>query len=198
MNDNWSTSIDNHQIFNKQLPPDRFLTACPIKYDCRRLFIYLLEMEYIQETKSIETIVQYPEKRDEKHFSDDKKLNDFIENVKKFAFPYVKTLDGQMTNTHTSLVQFYTFAFTDSNRIRQYGYCRSAQSGQHILCIISYLPWYNVFINILNKISNIINEKEVRVFEFCVVRSDQHFFSWLVNYFGVIQFFVLFILMKYD
>jgi hypothetical protein len=127
-------------------------------------------MEYCPTTQSIETILKYPEKRDERYFSDDKKYNDFVENVKKFAFPYVKTLSNRAHNStasysnnlNASLVQFYTFVFTDETRIRQYGFCRSAQNGNRILCIISYLPWYNVFMNILNKISTIINEKEVR------------------------------------
>ena len=152
---------------NKVLPPDRFLTACPIKYECRNLFVHLLEMEYEPQTQTIETILQYPDKRDERNFADDKKLSDFVDNVKKFAFPYVKTLANTATSNsntnNSSLVQFYTFVFTDENRIRQYGFCRSAQSGNHILCIVSYLPWHNVFINILNKISSIINERDVSV-----------------------------------
>ena len=149
---------------NKSLPPDRFLTACPIKYECRKLFVHLIEMEYSPQNQTIETILQYPDKRDVNNFVDDKKHGDFIENVKKFAFPYVKTLAKNTSSQNSNLsqlVQFYTFVFTDEHRIRQYGFCRSAQNGNHILCIISYLPWYNVFINILNKLSTIINEREV-------------------------------------
>jgi hypothetical protein len=167
------TSITPQMTTNKSIPPDRFLTACPIKYECRRLFVNLLEMEYSPQNQTIETILQYPDKRDETNFKNEKQHNDFMENVKKFAFPYVKTLASNSTNSHSTnssqLVQFYTFVFTDENRIRQYGFCRSAQSGNHILCIVSYLPWYNVFISILNKISTIINEKEVGIsFFFCL------------------------------
>jgi hypothetical protein len=166
-----STALASSQMTtNKSLPPDRFLTACPIKYECRRLFVNLLEMEYSPQNQTIETILQYPDKHDEKNFKDDKQQSEFIENVKKFAFPYVKTLAANKAaaspvsqQNSSQLVQFYTFVFTDENRIRQYGFCRSAQSGNHILCIVSYLPWYNVFINILNKVSTIINEKEVRL-----------------------------------
>lgn len=164
------TSTLPQMTTNKSIPPDRFLTACPIKYECRRLFVNLLEMEYSPQNQTIDTILQYPDKRDETNFKYEKQHSEFMENVKKFAFPYVKTLASKSTNsnsTNTSqLVQFYTFVFTDENRIRQYGFCRSAQSGNHILCIVSYLPWYNVFISILNKISTIINEKEVSIFLF--------------------------------
>ena len=170
------TTSASQMTTNKSLPPDRFLTACPIKYECRRLFVHLLEMEYSPQSQTVETILRYPDKRDELNFKNERQHSEFMENVKKFAFPYVKTLAHNKTtmtaaaaasssssqNSNSSqLVQFYTFVFTDENRIRQYGFCRSAQSGNHILCIVSYLPWYNVFINILNKISTIINDREV-------------------------------------
>jgi hypothetical protein len=135
-------------------------------------------MEYCPTTQTIETILKYPEKRDERYFSEDKKHDDFLENVKKFAFPYVKTLSNRASNStasssystsfNASLVQFFTFVFTDETRIRQYGFCRSAQNGNRILCIVSYLPWYNVFMTILNKISTIINEKEVQFYKIYV------------------------------
>ncbi|CAF0949392.1 unnamed protein product, partial [Brachionus calyciflorus] len=146
---------------SKFLAPDRYLEACPIRYECRSLFMYLMEMEYCPETENIEILLNYPEKNDVRYFSDEQKLQVFITDVKKFAFPYMKiTSEDNSNRFNSSLVQFYTFVLTDANRIRQYGFCRSAQNGKHILCIVSYLPWYNVFINILNKISNIINEKD--------------------------------------
>lgn len=125
-------------------------------------------MELCEQTQQIESILSYPETRDVNYFDDEAKLTEFVANVKKFAFPYHRTLRQQQqqqttttTTTTSSLVQFYTFVFTDANRIRQYGFCRSSHGGNHILCMISYLPWYNVFIGILNKISTIINEREV-------------------------------------
>lgn len=130
------------------------------------MFVYLIEMDYCPSTESIEVLLNYPEKRDQTHFESEEKLNEFISNVKKFAFPYTKTLKSNENDKKSSpLVQFYTFVFTDLNRIRKYGFCRSSQSGKHILCMISYLPWYNVFISILNKISNIMNEREVKCLE---------------------------------
>ena len=137
-------------------------------------------MEYVNQ--SVETILQYPERFDEEnydqkstgrnYFTSEAHFNQFISDVKKFAFPYVKTLaeakskSSAGASSHhqsgsSSLVQFYSFAFTDSARVRQYGFCRSSQMGTHVLCMISFLPWYNIFNIILNKIAMIINEKEV-------------------------------------
>ena len=124
-------------------------------------------MEYNLQSDSVEVLINYPEKRDINYFKNQTNLNDFLLNVKRFAFPYLKTLNvknDRKSSQSLALVQFYTFVFTDENRIRQYGFCRSAKGGAHILCIVSYLPWYNVFMNILNKISNVINEKEVILF----------------------------------
>jgi hypothetical protein len=121
-------------------------------------------MEYCTETNSIETFLRYPEERDSRNFANQQLQNDFVENVKKFAFPFMKNISSSQPS---SLVQFYTFVFTDANRIRQYGFCRSSLNGRHILCLISYLPWYNIFINLLNRITTIINENEVSLAFIC-------------------------------
>lgn len=115
-------------------------------------------MEYCTASNSIETFLRYPEERDSRNFATQQLQNEFIENVKKFAFPFMKNISSLQPS---SLVQFYTFVFTDANRIRQYGFCRSSLNGRHILCLISYLPWYNIFMNLLNRITTIINENEV-------------------------------------
>ncbi len=120
-------------------------------------------------TENADVLLNFPEQRDINYFENDAKLDEFLLNVKRFAFPYVKTANksesSRPTNRYSiqnsSLVQFYTFVFTDTNRVRQYGFCRSAKNGTHIICMVSYLPWYNVFINILNQVSKIINDKEV-------------------------------------
>lgn len=186
-----SSSVDYSSTNQSHiLAPDRFLKACPIRleslkvlifrliakiktkrYECRRLFIYLIEMELFEQTNEIETIFCYPEERDGNYFHDDAKLNEFIANVKRFAFPYRQNLKESKNVVfpstiplNSTLVQFYTFVITDANRIRQYGFCRSSHGGNHIICMISYLPWNNIFMSLLNKISTIINEKEVCLF----------------------------------
>lgn len=125
-------------------------------------------MEFIPETEQIQTYLKYPEVRDNRFFKSDAHLTEFESNMKKFAFPYNSTLKAARevdpkkyaTNNSSSLVQFYTFVLTDENHIRQYGFCRSAQGGNHIICLVSYLPWHNVLIHLLNKVATIINEKE--------------------------------------
>jgi len=145
----------------KLKPPDRFLKACPIRYDSKKLFICLVELDYSPKTKETEVILQYPENlKTQPHFQGISDV-EFVKNIKKFAFPFVNSSVQNMdAETNSSLVEFYAFVFTDANRIRQYGFCRSTQNGNRILCLVSYLPWYNVFILTLNRLASILNEKD--------------------------------------
>ena len=126
-----------------------------------------MEMELCEQSQEIETILIYPETRDINYFDKETKLKDFENNVKRFAFPYRRTLrekqssSSASSNSNSPLVQFYTFVLTGEDRIRRYGFCRSSNGGSHVLCMISYLPWHKVFMELLNKISLIINERKV-------------------------------------
>lgn len=124
-------------------------------------------MEFVEQTDAPQTILKYPETRDNRFFKSDAHMKDFEANIQKFAYPFNKTIkEARKTKTcaiphvSSSLVQFYTFVFTDENRIRQYGFCRSAQGGKHVICLVSYLPWHNVLILLLNKVATIINERD--------------------------------------
>ncbi len=124
-------------------------------------------MEYIPETGEIHSILKYPEVRDVRFFKDEAHMTRFESDIKKFAFPYKKIQKENLQEypaprISSNLVQFYTFVLTDDNAIRQYGFCRSVQGGNHIICLISYLPWYTVIMQLINKIATIINEKETQ------------------------------------
>ena len=142
------------------------------------MFFYLIEMEFVYSTQTIETFLRYPEELDKRFFKSAVHLNDYVSNVKKFAFPYVQahTTSNKQNGCerlNSSPVQYFTFTFTDAEKVRQYGFCRAANSGSHVLCILSYLPWHNVFLVLLNKIAAIINEKDVHIF---FIQSSSHEF----------------------
>ena len=133
-----------------------------LRYECRNLFFYLIEMEYVCSGQSIETFLRYPEQVDNRFFKSEADLEQYVNNVKRFAFPYMKTEANQKRDRlNAAPVQYYTFAMTDGVGVRQYGFCRAANSGAHVLCCLSYLPWHKVFMALLNKIAAIINEKDV-------------------------------------
>jgi len=139
----------------------------PSSYEFPHLFLYLVELEHIPASGEIHSILKYPEVRDSRFFKDDAHMTRFESDIRKFAFPYTKI---QRDNAHrypparasSNLVQFYTFVLTDDNAIRQYGFCRAAQGGNHVTCLISYLPWYTVLVQLLNRIVTIINDKDTQ------------------------------------
>jgi hypothetical protein len=49
-------------------------------------------MEYLVDLEQTQTILKYPETRDERFFKSEAHMLDFESNIKKFAFPYCKTL----------------------------------------------------------------------------------------------------------
>lgn len=73
-----------------------------------------------------------------------------LKPVPKFAFP-------SDSERYTTKVDHFTFVLTDLESKYKFGYCRHAQGVQTCLCIISCLPWFDVFYIILNKLAEMIN-----------------------------------------
>ncbi|XP_013876752.1 DENN domain-containing protein 1C [Austrofundulus limnaeus] len=67
----------------------------------------------------------------------------------RFCFPYdiQRVRDG-------FTVQNFTFVLTDLEGCQQFGFCRLTNSTQNCLCILSYLPWFEVFYKLLNNLAD--------------------------------------------
>ncbi|EDO42638.1 predicted protein, partial [Nematostella vectensis] len=52
--------------------------------------------------------------------------------------------------------QNYTFVLTDIQGQYRFGFCRYSPNVKSCLCILSYLPWFEIFYDLLNKISDLI------------------------------------------
>ncbi|KAJ6657648.1 hypothetical protein lerEdw1_002149 [Lerista edwardsae] len=71
-----------------------------------------------------------------------------IQMLPKFCFPFdVERVKGSPT------VQHFTVALTDMEGKQHFGFCRMAMGFHTCLCILSYLPWFEVFYKILNMIA---------------------------------------------
>ncbi|KAL7988326.1 hypothetical protein Chor_007245 [Crotalus horridus] len=80
----------------------------------------------------------------------------------KFCFP----LDIERAK-ECPTVQHFTFALTDVEGKQHFGFCRLAIGFQACLCLLSYLPWFEVFYKILNYIAdNIAKEQFTELDEF--------------------------------
>ncbi|XP_038235140.1 DENN domain-containing protein 1C isoform X2 [Dermochelys coriacea] len=83
---------------------------------------------------------QFPEEFDDQ---------ESIQMLPKFCFPF----DIERVKEN-SVVQNFTFVLTDLEGNQRFGFCRLAGGFRTCLCILSYLPWFEVFYKILNNIAD--------------------------------------------
>ncbi|XP_076454915.1 uncharacterized protein LOC143289725 isoform X2 [Babylonia areolata] len=76
---------------------------------------------------------------------------DVLNNIPKFSFP---------CRTNTPQVDQFAFVLTDLESLYRFGFCRHGTGAQTCLCIISHLPWYEVFYKMLNFLAEIVNRSE--------------------------------------
>uniref|UniRef100_A0A8C4YST0 UDENN domain-containing protein n=1 Tax=Gopherus evgoodei TaxID=1825980 RepID=A0A8C4YST0_9SAUR len=79
-----------------------------------------------------------------------------IQMLPKFCFPF-----DIERYTASSVVQNFTFALTDLEGNQRFGFCRLAGGFRSCLCILSYLPWFEVFYKILNNIADHLAKEQV-------------------------------------
>ncbi|XP_008101912.1 DENN domain-containing protein 1C isoform X2 [Anolis carolinensis] len=78
-----------------------------------------------------------------------------IQMLPRFCFPF----DTERVQ-ESSTVQHFTFALTDMEGKQRFGFCRLSIGFNTCLCILSYLPWFEVFYKILNYIADNIVKKQ--------------------------------------
>ncbi|XP_037546108.1 DENN domain-containing protein 1B [Nematolebias whitei] len=90
---------------------------------------------------------QFPE-----DFSDEESSQTLL----RFCFPYdvQRARDG-------FIVQNFTFVLTDLEGCQQFGFCRLTSSTHSCLCILSYLPWFEVFYKLLNNLADYLAKAQV-------------------------------------
>uniref|UniRef100_A0A8C6XA93 UDENN domain-containing protein n=1 Tax=Naja naja TaxID=35670 RepID=A0A8C6XA93_NAJNA len=85
-----------------------------------------------------------------------------VQMLPKFCFP----LDIERAK-ECPTVQHFTFALTDMEGKQHFGFCRLAIGFRACLCLLSYLPWFEVFYKILNYIAeNVAKEQFTELDEF--------------------------------
>lgn len=87
------------------------------------------------------------------HFPDDFSDEECLQSLPRFCFPYdiERVRDG-------IAVQHFTFALTDLEGCQRFGFCRLTSSSQTCLCILSYLPWFEVFYKLLNNLADYVTK----------------------------------------
>ncbi|XP_073333828.1 DENN domain-containing protein 1A isoform X2 [Pagrus major] len=68
-----------------------------------------------------------------------------LQTVPKFCFPF--SMDSPTVN---QVGQNFTFVLTDIESKQRFGFCRLSSGAHTCYCILSYLPWFEVFYKLLN------------------------------------------------
>ncbi|XP_026153112.1 DENN domain-containing protein 1A isoform X3 [Mastacembelus armatus] len=68
-----------------------------------------------------------------------------LQTVPKFCFPF--SMDSLTVN---QVGQNFTFVLTDIESKQRFGFCRLSSGAHTCYCILSYLPWFEVFYKLLN------------------------------------------------
>ncbi|KAM4604394.1 DENN domain-containing protein 1B isoform 2-T2 [Polymixia lowei] len=89
-------------------------------------------------------LFQFPE-----DFSDE----EACKTLPRFCFPY----DIQRVRDGVA-VQHFTFVLTDLEGSQRFGFCRLTNSPQTCLCMLSYLPWFEVFYKLLNNLADYLTK----------------------------------------
>jgi hypothetical protein len=90
-------------------------------------------------------------------FPEDYEDAEVLKSVPKFVFPYESYHACQP-------VEHFSFVLTDINSKFKFGFCRlSAGTQPHsCLCIVSCLPWHEIFFQLLDSLSNCLNSSTNR------------------------------------
>lgn len=81
----------------------------------------------------------------QRQFPEDYGDQEVLQTLTKFCFPfYVDSL------TVSQVGQNFTFVLTDIDSKQRFGFCRLSSGAKSCFCILSYLPWFEVFYKLLN------------------------------------------------
>ncbi|XP_072005854.1 DENN domain-containing protein 1C isoform X2 [Engystomops pustulosus] len=89
---------------------------------------------------------QFPE-----HFDD----QDSVTTLTKFCFPF------NVERWQNSSVQHFSFTLTDLQGYQRFGFCRLSVNAKNCTCILSCLPWFELFYKLLNNITEHLVKDQV-------------------------------------
>ncbi|XP_076020373.1 DENN domain-containing protein 1A isoform X1 [Genypterus blacodes] len=81
----------------------------------------------------------------QRRYPEDYMDQETLQTVPRFCFPF--NMDSLMVN---QVGQNFTFVLTDIASKQRFGFCRLSSGAQSCFCILSYLPWFEVFYKLLN------------------------------------------------
>ncbi|KAM8817589.1 DENN domain-containing protein 1B isoform 2-T2 [Rhynchonycteris naso] len=88
-------------------------------------------------------------------FPEDFGDQEVLQSVPKFCFPFdVERVSQNQVGQH------FTFVLTDIESKQRFGFCRLTSGGKICLCILSYLPWFEVYYKLLNTLADYLAKEQ--------------------------------------
>ncbi|XP_008118199.2 DENN domain-containing protein 1B isoform X1 [Anolis carolinensis] len=112
---------------------------CRIKENPERTFDLVLQVK-CQASENEDPVVLWK-------FPEDFGDQEILQIIPKFCFPF------DIARV-TQVGQHFTFVLTDIESKQRFGFCRLTQGGKICLCILSYLPWFEVYYKLLNTLAD--------------------------------------------
>ncbi|XP_051022793.1 DENN domain-containing protein 1A isoform X5 [Acomys russatus] len=91
----------------------------------------------------------------QRQFPEDYSDQEVLQTLTKFCFPfYVDSLAVSQVG------QNFTFVLTDIDSKQRFGFCRLSSGAKSCFCILSYLPWFEVFYKLLNILADYTTKQQ--------------------------------------
>ncbi|XP_065593336.1 DENN domain-containing protein 1A isoform X2 [Cyrtonyx montezumae] len=84
-----------------------------------------------------------------RQFPEDYSDQEVLQTLTKFCFPFY--VDSHAVS---QVGQNFTFVLTDIDSKQRFGFCRLSSGAKSCFCILSYLPWFEVFYKLLNVLAD--------------------------------------------
>ncbi|XP_077573894.1 DENN domain-containing protein 1B isoform X3 [Stigmatopora nigra] len=82
-------------------------------------------------------------------FPQDYTDQEVLQTIPKFCFPFDME---RLSQSHIG--QNFTFVLTDINGKQRFGFCRLTQGCRVCICLLSYLPWFEIYYKLLNTLAD--------------------------------------------
>ncbi|XP_050616532.1 DENN domain-containing protein 1A isoform X4 [Macaca thibetana thibetana] len=140
--DNILTDLD------AQTAPD-FASGSPFRQNPETTFEVYVEVAYPRTGGTLSD----PEVQ--RQFPEDYSDQEVLQTLTKFCFPfYMDSL------TVSQVGQNFTFVLTDIDSKQRFGFCRLSSGAKSCFCILSYLPWFEVFYKLLNILADYTTKRQ--------------------------------------
>uniref|UniRef100_A0A3P8SDN3 DENN domain containing 1B n=1 Tax=Amphiprion percula TaxID=161767 RepID=A0A3P8SDN3_AMPPE len=79
-----------------------------------------------------------------------------LQTIPKFCFPF----DVERVSQN-QVGQNFTFVLTDIDSKQRFGFCRLTQGCRVCICLLSYLPWFEIYYKLLNTLADYLGKQQV-------------------------------------